>query len=58
MSVNTTSHHGVKKQDLEEVMWSDVAERSSVGLKFWCCQNVSSNPGLAGRGACVLEQDT
>ena len=23
-----------------------------------CCQNVGSNPDLAGRGACVLEQDT
>ena len=23
----------------------------------WCCQNVGSNPGLAGCGACVLEQD-
>ena len=22
-----------------------------IGLKFWCCQNVGSNPGLAGRGA-------
>ena len=22
------------------------------------CKNVGSNPGLAGRGACVLEQDT
>ena len=29
-----------------------------VGLKFWCCQNVGSNPGLAGHGACVLVQDT
>ena len=29
-----------------------------IGLKFWCCQNVGSNPGLAGHGACVLEQDT
>ena len=28
-----------------------------IGLKFWC-QNVGSNPGLAGCGACVLEQDT
>ena len=39
--------------------WSVVAERSSaVDSKFWCCQNVGSNPGLAGCGACVLEQDT
>ena len=29
-----------------------------IGLKFWCCQNVGSNPSVAGRGACVLEQDT
>ena len=29
-----------------------------IGLKFWCCQNVGSNPDLAGRYACVLEQDT
>ena len=28
-----------------------------IELKFWCYQNVGSNPGLAGRGACVLEQD-
>ena len=27
-----------------------------IGLKFWCCQNVGSNPGLAGRGACVLSK--
>ena len=32
--------------------------RPAIGLEFWCCQNVGSNPGLAGRGACVLEQDT
>ena len=31
---------------------------SCIGLKFWRCQNVGSNPGLAGRGACALEQDT
>ena len=31
---------------------------SCIGLKFWCCQNVGSNPVLARRGACVLEQDT
>ena len=29
-----------------------------IGLKFCRCQNVGSNPGLAGRSACVLEQDT
>ena len=27
-----------------------------IGLEFWRCQNVGSNPSLAGRGACVLEQ--
>ena len=36
----------------------DVEKSLKLGLKFWCCQNVSSNPGLAGCGACVLEQDT
>ena len=29
-----------------------------IGLEFWGCQNVGSNPGLAGRGDYVLEQDT
>ena len=37
-------------------LWSVVAERSSALDSS--CQNVGSNPGLAGRGACVLEQDT
>ena len=27
-------------------------------IGLWCCKNVGSNPGLARRGACVLEQDT
>ena len=31
---------------------------SCVGLKFWRCQNVDWNPGLAARRACILEQDT
>ena len=38
-------------------LWSVVRWPSGL-LKFWYCQNVGSNPGLAGRGACVLEQDT
>ena len=39
-------------------LWGVMAERSCALDKFWCCLNVGSNPGLAGRDACVLEQDT
>ena len=31
---------------------------SAFGFKFWWRQDLGSNPGLAGRSACVLAQDT